>query len=116
MHVDDFLMGGDHENPHFQAARSALEKLYRWQPWEAGAFDQCGDRVIQNFETFHFDVDPEDLSNTAQPMHIPRPRRQTSKAPTADAEKKYMRGILGALQWRTTHTAPWLQAELSMLL
>ena len=87
MHVDDFLMGGDHDNPHFQAARSALEKLYRWQPWEAGTFDQCGDRVVQNFETCYFDVDPKDLSNNARPMHIPRPRRQTPKAPTTDAEK-----------------------------
>ena len=39
VHVDDFLIGGNRENPHFQAARSALEKLYRWQPWEAGTFD-----------------------------------------------------------------------------
>ena len=116
VHVDDFLIGGNHENPHFQAARSALEKLYRWQPWEAGTFDQCGVRVVQNPESFHFDLDQEDFSKTVQPLHIPRPRRQTSKSPTTDTEETSMRGILGALQWRATQTAPWLQAELSMLL
>jgi hypothetical protein len=79
-------------------------------------FDQCGVRVVQNPETFNFDMDQEDFSKTVKPLHVPRPRRQTPKSPTTDAEKTAMRGVLGALQWRATQTAPWLQAELSLLL
>ena len=51
-----------------------------------------------------------------KPIRIVANRRKTQEAPITEPERSQLRPLLGSLQWRGTQTAPWLQAELSILL
>ena len=45
VHVDDFLIAGDHKDTRFLRIRSEPKKLYTWQDWETWSFDQIGPQV-----------------------------------------------------------------------
>lgn len=46
-HVDDFLFGGESDDPLWQSALNGIYRAYQWSDWEADTYLHCGVQVIQ---------------------------------------------------------------------
>ena len=108
-HVDDFMISGDSEEPHWQQTLERFKKAFLWSPWETTPFCHCGVHISQgadwSFTLDHHDFCEELMQITVE-TDIPE---QTAK------ETSQARALLGAMQWRALQTAPQHSAKVSML-
>ncbi|CAE7865918.1 unnamed protein product, partial [Symbiodinium necroappetens] len=51
-HVDDFLFGGNSQDPAWQKIRRLIQERFKWGQWESGKFTQCGVVIEQDSEGF----------------------------------------------------------------
>ncbi len=115
VHVDDFPISGNPKDQRFQRLRTGLLKLYEWQPWERGSFEQTGSSVEQ-LRDFDFRITQPRFAESADPITVDRSRRNQPEHETDAREKTALRALLGAVLWRASQSAPWLSVVLSFLL
>ena len=110
-HVDDFLFGGDGDNPMWQTAISKVFDSYRWSDWEVDNYAHCGVQITQHVDGSTVLSQSDYCADIDQ---IKFQDRHDHLAVTEE-EKQQLRGVLGALQWRVYQTAPQHGARLSAL-
>ena len=108
-HVDDFLFGGESDDPLWQAALNGIYRAYQWSDWEADTYLHCGVQVIQKPDGSCVLNQSEYSSHIEQ---IQFSQRHDNCGITAE-EKHQLRGVLGALQWKVYQTGPQFGARLS---
>ncbi len=115
VHVDDFPISGNPKDQRFQRLRTGLLKLYEWQPWERGSFEQTGSSVEQ-LRDGDFRITQPRFAESVDPITVDRSRRNQPEHETDAREKTALRALLGAVLWRASQSAPWLSVVLSFLL
>lgn len=96
-HVDDFLVAGNEQSSAWTSAVTAFHQSFRWSPWECNAFTHCGIQLKEEMD-FSTTLDHSKFIEAIEQIKFhPRPDQE---AVTGD-ELTQLRGILGALQWRT---------------
>ena len=97
-HVDDFLFGGNWNDPTHLRLMGEIQKKFAWGTWESTPFVQCGVKVVQN-EDFGFTLDQNEFINDLKTIYINRDRSRKRETPTTDVEKTQLRAVLGSLSW-----------------
>lgn len=110
--VDDFLFGGDMNNPAWLSFREKFKKLYRWSPWQSGEFEFSGCKLTQTM-TFSIHVSQEDFCNGLRPVVIENEKQRAESDPLTPHEVSQTRALLMKAQWRALQTAPQFCARIS---
>ena len=97
-HVDDFLFGGNWNDPTHLKLMGEIQNKFAWGAWESTPFVQCGVKVVQH-EDFGFTLDQSEFVNDLKTIYINRDRSRKRDAPTTDSEKTQLRAVLGSLSW-----------------
>ena len=113
-HVDDFLFCGKQGDPLWEAKLQAIRDHFKWGDWEEGRFTQCGVVVEQKPDGFELSQ-PSYLDNL-QEIGVNASRRKDLTQSTTDKEKTQLRALLGGISWHAQQVAPYLAAEVSLLL
>ena len=113
-HVDDFMFGGDHQDPLWMEIRKKIQERFNWGQWESKKFIQCGVLIEQTPEGFLLSQ-PEYLNSVSE-IHVSRARSQELTAGVANHEQMQLRSVLGALSWHATQVAPQWSAPVGALL
>ena len=113
-HVDDFLFCGKQDDATWEAKLQAIRDHFKWGDWEEGRFTQCGVVVEQKPEGFELSQ-PSYLENL-QEISVNASRRKDPTQSTSDKEKTQLRALLGGISWHAQQVAPYLAAEVSLLL
>ncbi|OLQ06318.1 Retrovirus-related Pol polyprotein from transposon TNT 1-94 [Symbiodinium microadriaticum] len=113
-HVDDFLFCGKQGDALWESKLQAIRDHFKWGDWEEGRFTQCGVVVEQKPEGFELSQ-PSYLDNL-QEIGVNATRRKDLTQPTTDREKTQLRALLGGISWHSQQVAPYLAAEVSLLL
>ena len=113
-HVDDFLFCGKQGDALWESKLQAIREHFKWGDWEEGRFTQCGVVVEQKPEGFELSQ-PSYLENL-QEIGVNATRRKDLAQPTTDREKTQLRALLGGISWHAQQVAPFLSAEVSLLL
>ena len=113
-HVDDFLFAGKSDDKLWSAKLEAIKSKFKWGAWDTGSFTQCGVVVKQVPEGIELSQ-PAYLDNLNE-IGVCASRRKDKTSPTSDKEKTQLRALLGGLSWHASQVAPYLAAEVSLLL
>ena len=113
-HVDDFLFAGEKGDRLWESKVAAIKQKYKWGDWDSGKFTQCGVVIEQSSQGFELSQ-PTYLDNLHE-ISANASRRKNPSSPTTDREKTQLRALLGSLSWHAQQVAPYLAAEVSMLL
>ena len=114
-HVDDFLFAGRKGCPIWDDLQQRIQKQFEWQEWEEDNFCQCGVTVSRN-DDGSFDLSQKHYVESIPELNIRRDRRRQKHAPTTDAEKSQLRGLLGALSWHVGQVGYKYSAHVSLAL
>ena len=114
-HVDDFLFAGRKGCPIWDDLQQRIQKQFEWQEWEEDNFCQCGVTVSRN-DDGSFDLSQKHYVESIPELNIRRDRRQQKHAPTTDAEKSQLRGLLGPLSWHVGQVGYKYSAHVSLAL
>ena len=110
-HVDDFIISGDEECDEWIDALNSFYAKFRWSPWECSSFLHCGVRVREEPD-FSFTLDHSSFCESIESITY---TTKNDHDPLTPDELTQLRGILGALQWRSQQTAPHLMAKIGQL-
>ena len=113
-HVDDFMMVGDPEDEVWTQARQQLQARFRWGEFEVNKFTQCGVQVRK--EGSDYILSQERYIDGVKEIPVSSERRKKRKDPTTDAEKRALRGLLGAMSWHVSQVAFRFAAHVSLAL
>ncbi|CAE7833265.1 RE1 [Symbiodinium sp. CCMP2592] len=113
-HVGDFLFGGQAGDELWESKLRAIKEHFKWGDWEEGKFTQCGVVIEQTESGFELSQ-PSYLENLSE-IGVNASRRKNSQDPTSDREKSQLRALLGGLSWHAQQVAPYLAAEVGLLL
>ncbi|CAE7515030.1 RE1 [Symbiodinium sp. CCMP2456] len=113
-HVDDFLFGGRQGDELWESKLQAIKAKFKWGDWEAGKFTQCGVIVEQTPQGFELSQ-PSYLENLHE-INVCASRKKLRGDPTTEREKSQLRALLGGISWHAQQVAPYLAAEVSLLL
>ena len=110
-HVDDFLISGDEQSEEWMNALQSFYDRFKWSPWECNTYTHCGIRIREETD-FSFSLDHSSfLENLEQIDFKGRPDHEL----ITEEERTQLRGVLGALQWRSHQSTPMLAAKLGQL-
>ena len=84
---------------------------FRWSPWEAQSFLHCGIRLREELD-FSFSLDHSTFCENIEQITY---EKRADHERVTDDELTQLRGVLGALQWRSHQTAPHLASRLGQL-
>eukprot|EP00435_Cladocopium_sp_Y103_P035989 s155_g9.t1 len=105
IHVDDLLGCCDEKNSETKILMDKLRATFTFREWHSGAdrteLTYCGAKIVKVAES-HWKLHHTEY-------------RQQKNVPVTEGERTALRGLLGALQWPSTQTCPWLQVSVSML-
>ncbi len=110
-HVDDFIISGNEEADMWIQALERFHARFKWSPWEFQAFSHCGVKIKEE-QDFSYSLDHQAFCESIE--QIVFTNRNDSDPVTPD-EMTQLRGVLGALQWRSHQTAPHIAARLGQL-
>ena len=113
-HVDDFLIGGEKSNKHWNACHEALMAAFRWTPLERGSFKQCGVTITQEENGSITQEQDEYLSGMGE-IEISKERLSQPTSPVTEQERTELRGLLGGLQWLVTQTRVDAAVDVNLL-
>ena len=108
-HVDDFMISGDSEEPHWQQTLERFKKAFQRSPWETTPFCHCGVNISQGAD-WSFTLDHHDFCEELMQITV-----ETDVPEQTAKETSQARALLGAMQWRALQTAPQHSAKVSML-
>ena len=110
-HVDDFLIAGDETSEVWSQALHTFYARFKWSPWEHGSYSHCGIQVREECD-FSYSLDHSEFCSNIE--QITFQNRSDDEKINAD-ELTQLRGVLGALQWRSHQTGPHLSSKLGQL-
>ena len=113
-HVDDFLFAGKSGDRLWESKLEAIQQKFKWGAWDTGSFTQCGVLVEQGPEGIELSQ-PSYLEGLNE-IGVNASRRKDKSSPTSEKEKSQLRALLGGLSWHASQVAPYLAAEVSLLL
>ena len=111
-HVDDFIFAGPAGDKLWES--KAIRERFKWGDWESGKFTQCGVIVKQTEEGFELSQ-PTYLENLHE-ISVNATRRKDRSQATSDKEKTQLRALLGGISWHARQVAPYLAADVGLLL
>ena len=111
--VDDFLFGGDINDPEWIQIREKLTTMYRWSPWQKGEFQFSGCKLTQTM-TFSIHVSQEDFCNSLRPVEIQNGGARADSDPLTAQETSQARALLMKGQWRALQSAPQFCARIGL--
>ena len=115
LHVDDLLGCGDPADSYFQEVKKTLQEVFTFREWQdKETLEYCGSQ-IQWQPDGSWKIDQQEYMRKQKPISIAADRAKHPQLEVTDRERSLLRGLLEALQWPSTQTAPHLQAETSML-
>ena len=95
--------------------RQALLELYEWQDRERTQFEQTGS-TVEHLRNWEFKITQPRFAEKVLPISVDRGARNDPSRATSQQEKTGLRGLLAAVPWRASQSAPWLSVALSYLL
>ena len=113
-HVDDFLFGGKAGDCFWEDKLRAIREKFKWGDWSSKKFTQCGVLVEQTAEGFELSQ-PSYLDNLHE-IGVNASRRKDRSSPTTERERSQLRALLGGISWHAQQVAPYLAAEVGLLL
>ena len=115
IHVDDLFGRYNPEDEQTMKLVDEIKKIFSFREWHVASekkeLTYCGAR-IDKLDNNHWKLHHQHYFSKQKPITIPKERQQQS-LPVTDNERTALRGLLGALQWPATQTAPHLQAQVS---
>ena len=94
-----------------------LRKTFCFQEWHSGAerdgLSYCGAKITK-IDNHHWKIHHSEYFKKQKSISIQKERLQAPQ-PVTNGERTALQALLGALQWPSTQTAPWLQAAVSLL-
>ena len=115
IHVDDIVTGG--KGALYDEKIRTLRDKYpfgAWQCAQEATVIYCGCELTQESD-FRIHLKQERFSLTVDEVNISQERQKQLDAEVSQSEKRDLRRLLGALNWRATQSAPWLLATVSHL-
>ncbi|CAE6969386.1 RE2 [Symbiodinium sp. CCMP2592] len=113
-HVDDFLFGGKDGDPLWEAKVQAIKDRFKWGDWEQNKFTQCG--VVVEQTSSGFELSQPHYLDSLHEIGVNASRKKDKSQPTTDKEKSQLRALLGGISWHAQQVAPYLAAEVGLLL
>ena len=110
-HVDDFLIAGCEQDERWILALESFYGRFRFSPWECQNYNHCGIRIREEMD-FSFTLDHSTFVEGIE--QIDYKSRPDYELITED-ERTQLRGVLGALQWRSHQSTPMIAAKLGQL-
>jgi hypothetical protein len=111
--VDDFVFGGDMNDPTWLKFREEFKGLYRWSPWQKGEFEFSGCKLTQTM-TYSIHVSQEDFCNGLRPVEIKDEKQRSQSDALSSQEISQTRALLMKGQWRALQTAPQYCARINL--
>ena len=112
-HVDDFLIAGA-DNADWNKVLDILLTAFRWTPWEAQRFKQCGIMVDQQEDDSIVQHQDEYLAALGE-IDIATDRAKQVDQPVTENERTQLRALLGGLQWLVTQTFVYGMIDVNLL-
>ena len=117
IHVDDVIGCGDLQSPTFQMVKEPLHKAFSFrlckEAQPGASVECCGCKVeVQDAKAY---LHQSHYIQRLKPITIPEERKKQPEAKLNPKELTMLRGLLGALQWPSTQTAPYMQCGASQL-
>ena len=114
LHVDDLFGCFDTKDAVSKEIQKQIHETFSFREWIVDdKLEYCGSN-IQKIDNNHWRLHHERYLTKQKPITVPKERAGT-ELPVTEAERTQLRGLLGALQWPSTQSAPHLQAMVSML-
>ena len=114
LHVDDLFGCFDTKDTVSKEIQKQIHETFSFREWIVDdKLEYCGSN-IQKIDKYHWRLHHERYLTKQKPITVPKERAGTEN-PVTEAERTQLRGLLGALQWPSTQSAPHLQAMVSML-
>ena len=117
IHVDDLFGAYNHEDAETMKIIDNLQKIFKFGEWHSGAekdeLTYCGAQIFKQAEG-HWKIHQGDYFKRQKPITIAKDRLNKD-IPVTEKERTALRGLLGALAWPFTQTAPHLQSTTSLL-
>ena len=117
IHVDDLFGCHNDDDPKTADFLSQLKSIFKFREWHSGRdhkeLTYCGAKITPLDDQGGWKIGHEDFFKKQKPITV-APNREASDEVT-EKERTALRGLLGALQWPSTQTAPHLQAHISLL-
>ena len=108
------FFGGNPKDKEWCAIRERIKARFKWGPWEARKFVQCGTLIEQHEEGFL--LSQPDYLEFISEVHVSKARWQTPHVSISPQELHQLRSVLGALSWHANQVAPQWCAPVSCLL
>ena len=117
IHVDDLLGCCNEQDPSTKALMDKIRGAFSFREWRSGAemdeLTYCGAQIIKTGD-HQWKLQHQNYFKKQKPITVVK-ERQNQDLPVTEGERSALRGLLGALQWPSTQTTPWLQAAVSMM-
>ena len=113
-HVDDFLFAGKTGDTLWESKLQAIREQFKWGDWESGKFTQCG--VLVEATSSGFELSQPQYLDNLHEIGVNASRRRQKDEPTNERERTQLRALLGGLSWHAQQVAPYLAAEIGLLL
>lgn len=111
--VDDFLIGGDEKNEHWQHVRSQIKKMYQWSPWQSGDFIYAGCHLRQ-LSSFIIHLSQEEFCDALRPVEISQDGSRSATDKMSPQELSQCRALVMKAQWRALQSAPQYSARVGI--
>lgn len=105
--VDDFVFGGNKNDPCWLTFRKNLKWLYRWSPWQKGSFEFSGCTLTQT-------ISQENFGNSLSPVNITGEKHRSQDHALNAAEVSQCGAFLMKAQWRALQSAPQFCARINL--
>ena len=115
VHVDDILCAGN--GPVYDEAIQRLRTRFPFGAWECAletSLTYCGCEVKQ-VSRYQVHLSQERFALSVDEINLSNERKLEVTEEVSFPERKAMRQVLGALNWRATQSAPWLLSTVSHL-
>ena len=111
--VDDFLIGGNEKNEHWQHVRSQIKKMYQWSPWQSGDFIYAGCHLRQ-LSSFTIHLSQEEFCDALRPVEISQDGSRSATDKMSPQELSQCRALVMKAQWRALQSAPQYSARVGI--
>ena len=101
-HVDDFIMAGS--DAWLENVTEKIKKAFLLGKVETENYLYCGHRIRQQGDSLT--LDQEEFAENVKPLIISPARKQQSKEPVTEKERKVLRAYAGRLGWLGRTTRP----------
>ena len=114
IHVDDLLGCGDVNNEIYKKVKKQLHELFSFRMWEeSSTLQYCGCKIVKDDTCIS--LKQTDYITKQKPITLPAARKADSQSPLNQKETTQLRALIGALQWSSTQSSPYLQCSISQL-